>query len=117
MLGVQPAEVLEFYRDLVSAGGFELETAGVLKGGKKLWALAKTGQETVLRGNDTVKAYLLLATSCDGTLCTTAQFTSVRVVCNNTLTLAHGSKASQLLRVRHSLNLHVNLGVMAKNVC
>ena len=26
---VQPSEVLEFYRDLVSAGGFELETAGV----------------------------------------------------------------------------------------
>ena len=85
---VQPAEVLEFYRDLVSAGGFELETAGVLKGGKKLWALAKTGQETLLKGNDKVKAYLLLATSCDGTLCTTAQFTSVRIVCNNTLQMA-----------------------------
>lgn len=69
--------MLEFYRDLVNAGGFELETAGVLKGGKKLWALAKTGQETLLKGCDQVKAYLLLATSCDGTLCTTAQFTSV----------------------------------------
>ena len=40
---VQPAEVLEFYRDLASVGGFEMETAGVLKGGKKLWALAKRG--------------------------------------------------------------------------
>ena len=98
---VQPAEVLEFYRDLVSAGGFELETAGVLKGGKKLWALAKTGQESVLRGNDTVKAYLLLATSCDGTLCTTAQFTSVRVVCNNTLQLAVGESGGAV-KVPHS---------------
>ena len=98
---VQPAEVLEFYRDLVSAGGFELETAGILKGGKKLWALAKTGQETVLRGNDTVKAYLLLATSCDGTLCTTAQFTSVRVVCNNTLQLAVGDSGGAV-KVPHS---------------
>ena len=98
---VQPAEVLEFYRDLVSAGGFELETAGVLKGGKKLWALAKTGQETLLRGNDRVKAYLLLATSCDGTLCTTAQFTSVRVVCNNTLQMAVGD-ASGSVKVPHS---------------
>src|SRR5688572_15492788 len=26
---VQPREVLEFYRELVDAGGFELETAGV----------------------------------------------------------------------------------------
>ena len=78
---VQPHEVLHFYQDLVSAGGFELETAGVLKGGRKLWALAKTGQQALLKGNDQVKAYLLLATSCDGTLCTTAQFTPcVRVV-------------------------------------
>ena len=98
---VQPAEVLEFYRDLVSAGGFELETAGVLKGGKKLWALAKTGQETLLRGNDRVKAYLLLATSCDGTLCTTAQFTSVRVVCNNTLQMAVGDSGGSV-KVPHS---------------
>ena len=98
---VQPAEVLEFYRDLVSAGGFELETAGVLKGGKKLWALAKTGQEALLRGNDKVKAYLLLATSCDGTLCTTAQFTSVRVVCNNTLQMAVGDSGGSV-KVPHS---------------
>lgn len=85
---VQPCEVLHFYKDLVSVGGFELETAGVLKGGRKLWALAKTGQEAKIKGNDRIKAYLLLATSCDGTLCTTAQFTSVRVVCNNTLQMA-----------------------------
>ena len=98
---VQPAEVLAFYRDLVSVGGFELETAGILKGGKKLWALAKTGQETMLRGGDQVKAYLLLATSCDGTLCTTAQFTSIRVVCNNTLQMAVGD-SSGAVKVPHS---------------
>jgi phage/plasmid-like protein (TIGR03299 family) len=98
---VQPSEVLHFYKDLVEAGGFELETAGVLKGGKKLWALARTGQETLLRGNDRVKAYLLLATSCDGTLCTTAQFTSVRVVCNNTLQMAVADR-SGAVKVPHS---------------
>jgi len=98
---VQPREVLEFYRDLVEAGGFDLETAGVLKGGKKLWALARTGQETLLKGGDKVRAYLLLATSCDGTLCTTAQFTSIRVVCNNTLQLAVGERAGAV-KVPHS---------------
>ena len=98
---VQPREVLGFYRDLVSVGGFELETAGVLKGGKKLWALAKTGQETMLTGGDRVKAYLLLATSCDGSLATTAQFTSIRVVCNNTLQMAVGDNLGAV-RVPHS---------------
>ncbi|ACQ92764.1 phage/plasmid-related protein TIGR03299 [Tolumonas auensis DSM 9187] len=98
---VQPHEVLNFYKDLVSVGGFELETAGVLKGGKKLWALAKTGQEAKMKGNDRIKAYLLLATSCDGTLCTTAQFTSVRVVCNNTLQMAT-KQNSGAVKVPHS---------------
>ncbi|ALP61353.1 DUF932 domain-containing protein [Paraburkholderia caribensis] len=87
---VQPAEILEFYRDLTEVGGYELETAGVLKEGRKLWALARTGQSAALRGRDTVNGYLLLATACDGSLATTAQFTSVRVVCNNTLQIALG---------------------------
>lgn len=87
---VQPEEILEFYRDLTEVGGFELETAGVLREGRKFWALAKTGQSAVLRGRDRVDGYLLLATACDGTLATTAQFTSVRVVCNNTLAIAIG---------------------------
>lgn len=87
---VQPQSILEFYRDLVDVGGYELETAGVLKDGKKLWALAKTGQSAMLKGRDEVLGYLLLATACDGSLSTTAQFTSVRVVCNNTLAIALG---------------------------
>ncbi|MBU2852966.1 MULTISPECIES: DUF932 domain-containing protein [Acidithiobacillus] len=99
---VQPREILEFYRELVEVGGFALETAGVLKGGKKLWALAKTGEEFLLRGADRVKGYLLLATSCDGTLATTAQFTSVRVVCNNTLQLATDKEKDGAIKVPHS---------------
>lgn len=87
---VQPEEVLEFYRDLTEYSGFELETAGVLKEGRKFWALARTGQCTTLKGKDQVNGYLLLATACDGSLATTAQFTSVRVVCNNTLQIALG---------------------------
>jgi phage/plasmid-like protein (TIGR03299 family) len=85
---VQPKDILEFYRDLTEQSGFELETAGVLKGGKKFWALAKTGQTSALKGKDVSNGYILLATACDGTLATTAQFTSIRVVCNNTLAIA-----------------------------
>lgn len=98
---VQPRDVLEFYRDLTEVSGFELETAGVLKAGKKFWALARTGKETALKGNDTVKGYILLATSCDGTLATTATPTTVRVVCNNTLSIALNG-ASSAVRVPHS---------------
>jgi phage/plasmid-like protein (TIGR03299 family) len=98
---VQPKEVLEFYRDLTEVSGFELETAGVLKEGRKFWALAKTGKSAVLKGSDVVNGYLLLATSCDGTLATTATPTTVRVVCNNTLTIALNG-ATSAIKVPHS---------------
>ncbi|MDQ9023385.1 DUF932 domain-containing protein, partial [Acinetobacter sichuanensis] len=101
---VQPIEILEFYRDLTEQSGFELETAGVLKGGKKFWALAKTGQSTALKGKDVSNGYILLATACDGTLATTAQFTSIRVVCNNTLAIVlKGQNSSAgVVKVPHS---------------
>ena len=100
---VQPKEVLEFYRDLTEAAGFELETAGVLFNGQKYWALAKMPAELTLPGEDKIGAYLLLATSCDASMATTAQFTTVRVVCNNTLQMSL-SKRSRGVRVPHNRN-------------
>lgn len=85
---VQPGDVLEFFRSLTEAGGFEMHTAGSLFGGRKLWALAKIGDDAAVAKKDKVGGYLLLTTSCDGTMATTAKFTSVRVVCNNTLSMA-----------------------------
>jgi phage/plasmid-like protein (TIGR03299 family) len=87
---VQPKEVLEFYRDLVTLYGYKLETSGALDGGRKVWALARTGITGAVdkSGKDELAAYLLLATSCDKTLATTAAFTSIRVVCQNTLFFA-----------------------------
>ena len=99
---VQPSEILEFYRDLTEQAEFELETAGVLKGGRKFWALAKTGQSTALKGKDVSNGYILLATACDGTLATTAQFTSIRVVCNNTLAISLADKSGSVVKVPHS---------------
>ena len=82
---VQPKDVLEFFRDLIATHGMTIETAGSLKDGKRIWALAKTGDAHKVLGSDLVDSYLLLATSYDLTFSTLAQFTSVRVVCNNTL--------------------------------
>lgn len=89
---VQPRDVLEFYRDLTERHGFEMETAGAIKEGRVVWALARTGNTMRVAGNDVVNGYLLLSTSYDGNMATTGRFTTVRVVCNNTLTAAHDSK-------------------------
>lgn len=103
---VQPKEVIEFYRDLTERYGFVLETAGVLKGGRKIWALAKTGNAMQLRGRDDVNGYLLLATSFDGSMATQARFTAIRVVCNNTLSLADRGRAD--CTVPHSTTFDAN---------
>jgi phage/plasmid-like protein (TIGR03299 family) len=108
---VQPREILEFYRDLTEKSDFELETAGVLKGGKKLWALARTGQSASIKGKDVTNGYVLLATACDGTLATTAQFTSIRVVCNNTLAIALREVSSKSNSVNSSGSL-ANQGIV-----
>jgi len=98
---VQPSEVLEFFRELVELQGMKLNTAGVLFGGKRFWALADTGRAADVLGNDRIKGMLLLTTSCDGTLATNAMFTSVRVVCNNTLQFAMREDVKDRARVTH----------------
>ena len=91
---VQPAEVVEFYRDLTDQHGFKMETMGALSDGKRIWALAKVGEGFTVGKNDVIETYLLLATSYDKSMATRAQFTSVRVVCHNTLSMAVADTAS-----------------------
>lgn len=91
---VQPGEIIEFYRDLTERYGFVLETAGSLKGGQRVWALANAQEATQLRDKDENRLYLLLATSFDGSMATQARMTNIRVVCNNTMSLATAGKAN-----------------------
>ena len=45
----------------------------------------------------------------DGSLAVRAGFTPIRVVCQNTLSMAHGSDASKLIRVKHTKDVLENL--------
>ena len=106
---VQPKDILEFYRYLTEVSGFEVETAGALKGGRKMWALAGTGQSGVLKGNDQTNAYVLLATACDGTMATIAQFISIRVMCNNTLAVALKRSTGNAVKLKQNTALDADL--------
>lgn len=113
---VQPGEILEFFRDLIDDHGFEMETAGSLKEGAVVWALAKTGRDLAL-GNDVNRQYALLMTSCDSLMATRATLTNVRVVCWNTLSLALRTEAANLIVTRHSTEfdadqVKANLGLV-----
>ena len=104
---VQPAHILDFFAKLSEHNGFELETAGSLSDGKRIWALAKVSEGATIIGQDVVKPYVLLATSYDGTLATTARLTSVRVVCSNTLGYAD-KESGEAIRIPHSAEFNAD---------
>jgi phage/plasmid-like protein (TIGR03299 family) len=91
---VQPSEVLGFFKDLSAKGGFEIETVGSLKEGRRIWALARVGENARVM-DDNIAPYLMLATSYDGTMATIGGFTAVRIVCNNTLQRALTNSSGQ----------------------
>ena len=105
----QPAEVLEFFNTLVQSAGFTLEVAGAIKGGKRIWALANVNREAVVLQDDAVRGYLLLSTSFDGTAATIGQFTSIRVVCNNTLSAADQENAPSRVVLTHGAEFDQSL--------
>ena len=98
---VQPAQVMEWQHELTESAGFKLETAGTMFGGRKFWALANIGDDCEIVPGDKVGGYLLLATATDGSMATTGQFTTVRVVCNNTLTMALGNASETKAKISH----------------
>ncbi len=100
---VQPIEVLDFFNKLVESQGYKLHTAGSLKGGKRIWALAETGKVQEVLNGDPVAKYVLLATSYDKGMATTARETNIRVVCANTIALADRDK-SNVVSIPHSTN-------------
>jgi len=92
---VQPADVLEFFREWATQGGLTIESAGVLFGGKRYFATAKLADAvSVDGGRDKIVPYALLSTSADGSLATECRWTTVRTVCNNTLTMARKGAAN-----------------------
>lgn len=86
---VQNVDAFKFFVEFVEAGGATMETAGSLRGGKLVWGLADLKASFKMKNkDDVVKGYLLIASPHEQGRSFTIRFTTVRVVCNNTLTLA-----------------------------
>lgn len=99
---VQNAEAFEFFNDFVAAGDMEMHTAGSLKDGKIVWALAKVSDSFELfGGRDKVDAYLHFTNPHQYGQSIDVRFTPIRVVCNNTLTLSLNMKSKNMVKVSH----------------
>jgi phage/plasmid-like protein (TIGR03299 family) len=100
---------------VVDAGECLYETGGSLKGGRKVWALAKLPGEYYIANDDRVNNYVLVVIAHDGSMMFTAMHTSVRVVCHNTLSsaLSLGS-ASPVVRIKHMPGYNFQIQVAHK---
>jgi phage/plasmid-like protein (TIGR03299 family) len=78
-----------------------METAGSLKDGGEIWGLAKISEDFELAGDDLVKGYLLINQPHIVGRSMTIKLTPIRVVCNNTLTMALGMNNTASFRMPH----------------
>lgn len=116
---LQNDKAFEFFQPFLDSNVATLETAGSLFGGKKVFVLAKINMPDMMivdKANDKIESYILLSNSHDGKQAVKVGFTPIRVVCNNTLSMAHNSKASKLIRVKHSSNVVMNLDMIRETM-
>lgn len=112
---VQNVDAFKFFNEFVTAGKAKMETAGSLRGGKYVWGLANLNASFKLEGNDEVKGYLLVASPHEIGKSLIIKFTTIRVVCNNTLTLALKSSGNEF-RMAHRMEFDDKTRERAKEV-
>lgn len=98
---LQNEEAFEFFNDFVCSGDMAMHTAGSLRNGQIVWALAKVNESFEVFGGDQVDSYLLFTLPHKFGQSIDVRFTPIRVVCNNTLTLSLSSKEDNMVKVSH----------------
>jgi phage/plasmid-like protein (TIGR03299 family) len=119
---VQNSQAFGFLDAVVADGGLRYHTAGALGKGERVFLLAKLpGQLRVKDTDDVVDQFLLLANAHNGTAALRVLFTPVRVVCQNTLSMALRKGRGEGISIRHSGDLTAKirearrvLGIAAK---
>lgn len=107
---LQNRDAVRWFQPFLDAREAALNTAGSLREGSRIWVLAKIQRAPlVIAQGDEVEKFILLSHGHDGSLAVRVGFTPIRVVCANTLALAHGSDASQLIRLKHTKDVLENL--------
>lgn len=98
---VQNTDAFAFFDAIVGGDGILYETAGALGKGERIFITAKLPGYISVGQNDLIEKYLFLTTSHDGSSGITAAFTPIRIVCNNTLSMALRNCTSKVT-IRHT---------------
>ena len=111
-LPVQNSTMFEFFQPFVDAGSLYVHTAGSLFDGAKVWAMATPNEGFTLDGDDTVVSNLVFTLDHSGMRANSCLFSPIRVVCNNTWTLAKNT-ASQIVKHNHKVPFDADVMVTA----
>ena len=98
---VQNSEAFEFFHEYCMSGDMEMHTAGSLKDGQMVWALAKTKESFELFNGDVTDNYFLFSNPHQFGKAINVRMTPIRVVCSNTLALSLSQNADQMVTVNH----------------
>ena len=98
---LQNEEAFDFFAEYVAAGDMEMHTAGSLRNGQMVWALAKVKESFDVFGEDRVDAYFLFSNPHQYGKSIDVRFTPIRVVCHNTLTMSLQQSADRSVKVGH----------------
>lgn len=102
----QNEDAFDFFAEYVYSGQMEMHTAGSLKDGQMVWALAKLTESFDLFGGDQVDSYFLFSNPHQYGKSIDVRFTPIRVVCNNTLSLSLNQKTDRALKVGHRVDFN-----------
>ena len=103
---VQNREAFQFLDAVVADGKLEYHTAGALGKGERIWMLAKLpGHIRVKDSDDITEKFLLLSNAHDASAALRVFHSAVRVVCANTLAVAHRRGEGKGVSILHKGDL------------
>jgi len=101
---VQNAEALALASAIVGEGSASAEVCGALDDGRRVFLVLNMREAGFAVAGEEIKPYVVCYAGHDGSTSVGFRFTPVRVVCQNTLTMALGPETPHAVSIRHTRN-------------